>query len=183
MKQTDDPLMTCYGINNRNSVTYFSVQKDNGSPTLVEIEALLPYMENRDIVLFLSLQLFGKKDEVMPVEALIRKRYNLHCKSLSAKRMDSFSKKDLLCAVAVEPNQLLELVNVLITISNNAFAVVSNLTDVNRAVQEILACFKSGVLVPRVLAECCSVTLANHACFLHVLQGYDGYSINLFKRD
>lgn len=183
MKQTDDPLMTCYGINNTDSVTYFSVQKDNGSPTLAEVDALLPYMKNREIVLFLSLQLFGKKEEVMSVEALIRQRYNLYCKPMATKRADSFSKKNLLCAVAVESNQLLELVNVLITISNNSFAMVSNLTDVNRSVEEIFACFESGLLVPRVLAECCSVTLANHACFLHVLQGYDGYSINLFKRD
>ena len=183
MNQTDAALMTCYGINNTNGMTYCSVQKDNGSPTLVEIEALLPYMENKDIALFLFLQLFGKKEELMSVETLIRQRYNLYCKPLATKRMDSFSKKNLLCAVAVESNQLLELVNVLIAISNNAFAMVSKLTDVNKAVRELFACFECGLLAPRVLAECCSVTLANHACFLHVLQGYDGYSINLFIKD
>lgn len=183
MKQTNDPLLTCYGLDKTNNVTYISIQKENDFPTEFEIEKLLSHIAHRDMIFFISLQLSGKQEELMPAEILIKRKFNLFCKLVTMERTNTFSEKSLLCAVIVASNQLLDLVNVLITRSNNAFVVISDPADVEITTKEIFPCFKTGLLTPKVLAKCCSLTLTNHASFLHVLQGYDGYAVNLLTKE
>ena len=75
------------------------------------------------------------------------------------------------------------LLKVLFDHSSRSFVIASNGPIPIDLLSSIAHQFGDGVLSPEVLKMCSNATLINNMSFLHILRGYDGYSINYFSRN
>lgn len=136
---------------------------------------------SQEIVLVISIKATTISDRKMPLSTILRQRFGLQCDLLLEYQTKDLEGVMRICAVKVFREQFRVLLEILFDYSSCAFAFAFDRNEPSDLVDRLIRLFEDGVLTPKVTQACVSAVLCKNASFLHVLRGFDGYSINYFS--
>ena len=172
-------LLKFYGLHDNESITCQSIQFDSSVFNEIEIAKEMDQFNQCEFILFLSIKTVRITDCRMPVDQILKQKFNLHCKAIYEQREKEFDGIKRSCAVLVPTNQIVSLARVLFDFSCYAFAMSNTHPGTVKLTKKMIAEFNFGPLTSSILGVCCKTALSNNSSFFHILKGYDGYSVNI----
>ena len=146
------------------------------------IENAVSASSSRIILLFISVSINNFYDRKYNISELLRKKYNLQCDTVISVDTMRLGVSIRLGCVSTSFDCFNAVIDILLKMQNHSFAVIANEENVIPLAEKLIDYFSNGIITPSTLAECCNYALSQEASFLHILSGYDGYSINWIYR-
>lgn len=177
-------IIQLYGLTDMQNVAHHHYLSDKGyleweNPELSRFVDRL--LGNNEITYFIMIKVRTFLERKTPTEMMLEQRFGVRCRKLCETEENDFDGIVRKCVLSVASNQIVELLGIMFEYSYCSFAVFGNPYS-SDMLSKLTELFASGILTPKILASCACYTLLNNASFLHVLRGYDGYSINCFSR-
>lgn len=141
---------------------------------------LASLINGKKITLFLTITqktIIGKQ---CSISKYIYNSYGLQCETLYEHKITNLNNVTRICAIDVQNDQIEYLLRILIDYPFYSFAVINNKIPIGDT-EHLIYLMEDGMLTPKIAKRCFDTVLTEGYTLLYVLQGFDGYSINLLK--
>lgn len=176
----ENPILKYYGLTNTQGIIFQSFENRCGYQPEKRLIRLLETQNIDQVLLFISLKAKTIFERRKSLSFLFEQRFGLCCNLLFEHQIKTADGIIRACAVIIHCNQYPILLNLLYKYSSYSFAVISKETEYADLYRKLLVLMGDGLLTPKVIKEISNTVLSSHASLVHILRGYDGYSINYF---
>ena len=180
----DNSLLCYYGLASFNGVNLQSYQFDyfDSIENIIDVIELSNLLKKQAIVLLISTRAATIVEQKTPLSILFKKRFGLLCDLLFEHQIKTFEGMIRICAVKVQASQFHVVLKILLDHSSCSFAFAVDEPTSSDTLSRLAYMFDDGLLTPKATKACANAVLNNNASFLHVLRGFDGYSVNYISR-
>lgn len=173
-------ILKYYGLCDTDLARCQNIQLDSKAFSEMEIAKKLDHIKECEFILIISIKAVTIIERRMPVDQLLKNKYNLYCTAIYERQEREFDGIKRSCAILVSKNQIVPLAKILFDFSSYAFSISNSHPSTFKLVKRMIEEFNYGPLTSPILGVCCKTALANDSIFFHILKGYDGNSVNIF---
>ena len=176
-------ILDYYGLKDRPGIKVQSFQGEYFNPfgNDPSFEALSEIFASRTIILLLCTKSVTILERKLHIAALLERKYSLISETVLERKIETFEGVVRICAVKVHHDQLPILLNILFENTSRSFVIAAHRHIPIEFLNLLVNQFREGVLKLDVLKLCSNSVLGSNMLLLHILRGYDGYSINCFS--